>query len=108
VWSGIADVCSDEIITTRIDQLIDTNMPMFMNDTENLTAAQIGMLRAVANGEHRFNSTLVTSLYELGNAQTITRNKRMLVERDFIEKEGNIYSFSDPIFELWFKREYGS
>ena len=41
-----------------------------------------------------------------GSAQTITRNKRMLTERDFIEKEGELYVFSDPVFELWCKREY--
>ena len=41
-----------------------------------------------------------------GSAQTITRNKRMLTERDFIEKEGGLYVFSDPVFELWCKREY--
>ncbi|MDR0892744.1 MAG: ATP-binding protein [Mediterranea sp.] len=107
VWSGVTDRLTDEAIDARISQLIDTNMPMFMNDTENLTAAQIGMLRAVANGDYRFNAASVSAGYELGNAQTITRNKRMLVERDFIEKEGDAYSFSDPIFELWFKREYG-
>ena len=63
------------------------------------------MLRAVANGEYRFNSIPVVRKYELGSAQTIT-NKRMLTERDFIEKEGGLYVFSDPVFELWFKREY--
>ena len=77
-----------------------------MNDTENLTAAQTAMLRAVADGEYRFNSIPVVRKYELGSAQTITRNKRMLTKRDFIEKEGNKYAFSDPIFELWFRREY--
>ncbi|MCO7111921.1 hypothetical protein NIB75_03450 [Bacteroides uniformis] len=61
------------------------------------------MLRAVADGEYRFNSIPVVRKYELGSAQTITRNKRMLTERDFIEKEGNKYVFSDPIFELWFE-----
>ena len=64
------------------------------------------MLRAVANGESRFNSIPVVRKYELGSAQTITSNKRMLTERDFIEKEGGLYVFSDPVFELWFKREY--
>lgn len=82
---------TDEIIEIRTRQLIDTNMPMFMNDTENLTAAQTAMLRAVADGEYRFNSIPVVRKYELGSAQTITRNKRMLTERDFIEKEGNKY-----------------
>ena len=83
---------TDEIIEIRTRQLIDTNMPMFMNDTENLTAAQTAMLRAVADGEYRFNSIPVVRKYELGSAQTITRNKRMLTERDFIEKEGNKYA----------------
>ena len=64
------------------------------------------MLRAVANGEYRFNSIPVVRKYALGSVQTITRNKRMLTERDFIEKEGELYVFSDPVFELWFKREY--
>lgn len=106
VWSGTSDKVTDETIEMRTRQLIDTNMPMFMNDTENLTAAQTAMLRAVANGEYRFNSISVVRKYELGSAQTITRNKRMLTERDFIEKEGELYVFSDPVFELWFKREY--
>lgn len=35
----------------------------------------------------------VVRKYELGSAQTITRNKRMLTERDFIEKEGNCMCF---------------
>ena len=48
----------------------------------------------------------VVRKYELGSAQTITRNKRMLTERDFIEKEGELYVFSDPVFGLWFKGEY--
>lgn len=106
VWSGTSKQVTEEIINIRTQQLIDTNMPMFMNDTENLTAAQTAMLRAVVDGEYRFNSISVTRKYELGSAQTITRNKRMLTERDFIEKEGNKYVFSDPIFELWFKKEY--
>ena len=106
VWSGTSDKVTDETIEMRTRQLIDTNMPMFMNDTENLTAAQTAMLRAVANGEYRFNSIPVVRKYELGSAQTITCNKRMLTERDFIEKEGGLYVFSDPVFELWFKREY--
>ncbi len=72
----------------RTRQLIDTDMPMCMNDTENLTAVQTAMLRVVANGEYRFNSIPVVRKYELGSAQTIIRNKRMLTERDFIEKEG--------------------
>lgn len=106
IWSGTSGKVTDNTIELRIRQLIDTNMPMFMNDTENLTAAQTAMLRAVTDGEYRFNSIPVMRKYELGSAQTITRNKRILTEKDFLEKEGDRYVFSDPVFELWFRREY--
>ena len=81
-------------------------MPMFMNDVENLTVTQIAMLRAVADGEYQFNAMAIVKKYELGSAQTITRNKKILVERDFVEKDNKNYRFSDPVFELWFRREY--
>ena len=106
VWSGTTNEVTDEAIDRRVQQLIDINMPMFMNDAEKLTAAQAAMLRAVADGEYRFNSAPVMKKYELGSAQTITRNKRVLAEKDFVEKQGNKFVFSDPIFELWFNKEY--
>ena len=111
IWSGTSEKVTDEIIEIRTRQLIDTNMPMFMNDTENLTAAQTAMLRAVADGEYRFNSIPVVRKYELGSAQTITRNKRMLTERDFIEKEGNKYVIRALVQEgvlLNIKKERGT
>ena len=106
IWSGTSGAVNDEVIDRRVRQLIDTNMPMFMNDVENLTATQIAMLRAVADGEFQFNAMAIVKKYELGSAQTITRNKKMLVERDFVEKDNKHYHFADPVFELWFRREY--
>ena len=99
---------SDEILKCQLRMLIDTNMPMFISDTENLTASQVAMLRAVADGESQLNAAAVVSKYGLGNPQTITRNKRILVERDFIEKKSDIFTFADPVFELWFRQQYMS
>lgn len=106
VWSATTDEVSDEIVDLRTQQLIDTNMPMFMNDMEQLTAAQVAMLRAVAAGEKQLNAANVVQTFDLGAAQTITRNKRILVERDIIEQEDGHYVFTDPVFELWFRQHY--
>lgn len=95
----------DHTIKQSIQQLIDTNSPMFRYSTENLTFAQIAMLKAVVCGENQFNAAKIVEKYNLGNAQTITRNKRALVERGFIDKTENSYFFCDPVFELWFKQE---
>lgn len=106
IWSATSTAVSDEILKRQLRMLIDTNMPMFISDTENLTASQVAMLRAVAEGESRFNAATVVGKYGLGNSQTITRNKRILIERDFVEKQADVYTFADPIFELWFREKY--
>lgn len=106
VWAATVTAVSGEILKRQLRMLIDTNMPMFISDTENLTASQTAMLRAVANGESQFNSASIVNKYKLGNPQSITRNKRILVERDFVEKQADAYSFADPIFELWFREKY--
>lgn len=106
IWSGTLDKVTDELIKQRLDMLIDTNMPMFMNDCEHLTSYQIAMLRAIYSGEVKLSSSTVVSKYGLGNSQTITRNKRILQEEDFVDKNGDVFTFSDPVFELWFGRQY--
>lgn len=77
---------TDELIEQRIQLLIDTNMPMYMNN--------------------RLSSAKTVTTYGLGNSQAITRNKRILQEEDFIDKTGEAFTFSDPVFELWFRRQY--
>jgi hypothetical protein len=69
--------------------------------------SQISLLKAIASGETHFNAKAVVEKYRLGQSQTITRNKKTLVEKDLVEKNKDIFSFVDPLFELWLKREYG-
>jgi hypothetical protein len=64
-------------------------------------------LKAIASGETHFNAKGVVEKYRLGQSQTITRNKKTLVEKDLVEKTRDTFSFVDPLFELWLKREYG-
>ena len=46
----------------------------------------------------RWNSSEVVDRYHLCGPQTITRNKRVLVEKDIIEKRGDSFDFVDPLF----------
>ena len=48
----------------------------------------------------------IVEKYGLGQPQSITRNKKVLVEKDLVEKHLQDFSFVDPVFELWLKREY--
>ncbi len=108
VWSNTSREVTSDILDLALAQMIEMNAPMYENDTENLTSAQFAMLKAVVNGEYKLNSASVVKKYDLGNAQTITRNKKILQEMDFFEKVEGVekYEFCDPVFEIWFKEKY--
>ena len=79
---------------------------MFLNDTENLAASQIEMLRAIKDGVQQLSSTEARSKYHLGNPNTISKNKKALLNKDIVEMKGGKMIFVDPIYRLWFEREY--
>jgi AAA+ ATPase superfamily predicted ATPase len=106
VWSHTEATVTDENLDRQLDMVIDTNEETFQNELDELVPSQIGLLKAIAAGERHFNAKDVVEKYRLGLSQTITRNKRTLVEKDLVEKNRDEYTFVDPLFELWIKREY--
>ena len=110
VWTNTTGQVTQEILQRSLTQLISTNEPMFQNDVDELTTPQVAMLKAIRDGQQQLNAAATVEKYQLGNGQTITRNKRILAERDFIEQTaGNgPYQFCDPIFELWFRQNFKS
>ena len=106
VWMNTETEVTEEIVNRQLQVVIDTNADMFAKDIENLAASQVAMLRAVSAGETQFNAKEVVKRYGLGAPRTITLNKKTLIKRDIIEVNGDGYQFIDPIYALWFKREY--
>ena len=107
VWSHTQGAVSDEDLERQLNMVLDTNGDVFQNELDELVPSQIALLKAIAAGEKHFNAKMVVEKYRLGQSQTITRNKKTLVEKDIVEKNRDVYSFVDPLFELWIKREYG-
>jgi hypothetical protein len=106
VWMNTETEVTEEIVNRQLQVVIDTNADMFAKDIENLAASQVAMLRAVSAGETQFNAKEVVKRYGLGAPRTITLNKKALITRDIIEVNGDGYQFIDPIYAIWFKREY--
>lgn len=107
VWSHVDSVVTAEDLSRQLQLLLDTNEEMFQNELDGLAPSQIAMLKAMAAGEQHYNSEAVVSKYGLGLPRTITRNKKVLFEKDLIEKDRDGFHFVDPVFELWIRREYG-
>lgn len=78
---------TEEVFSLGLKQVLNINTPMFQNDTENLSSTQIEMLKAIADGEQHFSSQAVKQVYNLGNPNTIVKNKKILQNKDIIEKQ---------------------
>ena len=106
LWSHTDKEVTQKLLDNQLQLVLDTNEDLFLTEMDELTPTQIGMLKAIASGEKHFNAKDVVETYGLGQPQSITRNKKVLVEKDLVEKHLQDFSFVDPVFELWLKREY--
>lgn len=108
VWLRTADeaTASDADLQYGIDRLLDACEPLFIQQTEELSAYQMNFLRAIVNGVHTgFTQSAVLNSYRLGTAANVTRLKKALIEKDLITIPASKHlEMSDPILALWLKR----
>ena len=106
VWNATAVEVTEESFNYGLRQMINTNSPMFQSDTEMLAASQVEMLRAIRDGMQQLSSAEARAKYHLGNPNTISKNKRILQNKDIVEMQDGRLVFLDPIYRLWFSKEY--
>ncbi|HQP69031.1 MAG TPA: hypothetical protein PLK90_01390 [Clostridiales bacterium] len=44
--------------------------------------------------------------YRLGTPRNVLKNKAILINNDMISNGDGKYEFLDPVFELWFRKQY--
>jgi len=94
-------------LETAIEDLLNQNSLLFLQQIENLTAYQMNFLKAVAKGVHTdFTSKEVLSTFDLGSKSNVSRIKTVLTQKELIEKMPNGIMLTDPVFELWFTKEW--
>ncbi len=94
-------------LETAIEDLLNQNSLLFLKQIESLTAYQMNFLKAVAKGTHTdFTSKEVLSTYDLGSKSNVSRIKAVLAQKELIEKAPDGTVLIDPVFELWFAKEW--
>lgn len=106
VWLKTRDEANEEDLAQAVDRLLDACEPLFIQQTEELSAYQMNFLKAIANGVNTgFTQSSVLSQYHLGTAANITRLKKSLSDKDLITTvAANRIELSDPILLLWLKK----
>ena len=107
IWTHTDTEVTEDIYNRQLQNLINTNADMFLADIDGIAPSQLALLKAIANGEKQFNAKEIVDQYHLGTPRTITKNKSAIVKKDLVEKTKTGFRFVDPVFELWFKREFG-
>jgi len=106
VWNLTENEASADTLQQAIGQVIDANLPLYQNECDALTASQLNLLIAIAKNEQNLTAVDTLNKYNMGTPQNVTKNKKMLQNRDIIEKTNNGFAFLDPVFKLWFMRTY--
>lgn len=106
VWLKTRDSATMSDVEYGIDRLLDACEPLFIQQTEDLSAYQMNFLHALVNGVHiGFTQSAILSRYRLGTAANVTRLKKALMEKDLITVSAPKHlEMSDPILALWLKR----
>lgn len=108
VWLRTADAtpATSKDVQYGIDRLLDACEPLFIQQTEDLSAYQMNFLHALVNGVHTgFTQSAILANYRLGTAANITRLKKALIEKDLVMITAPKYlEMIDPILALWLKK----
>lgn len=95
-----------EHLRMALEQIIQSNTPLYEKEIDVLSETQVSLLRAVASGETQLTSSSVMRKYKLGTPNNVTRNKRVLFNTDLLDEVGGVYEFLDPVFFLWFRQRF--
>ena len=98
-------VATREDLDEAIDDTLSQNNSFFTEQIKDLTANQLNFLKAIASGLHSgFTSAKVLSEWHLGAKSNIAIIKNTLTDKELIDVKNGEIVLSDPVFEIWLKR----
>ena len=104
IWELTDKKVNEEIFKKTIDNLLLKEREYFIAIWDNLTKNQRITLKIIilTNGENIYASEYTQEMIKIPSLQAALKT---LIEKDIIDKKGNIYYFQDPFFEFWLKSE---
>jgi len=106
IWHRTNKIVSEEIISDSLNDIINSNLPLFKKEIEILSRTQVNLLKAVAGEETQFSSVLVMKKYQLGTPANVMKNIKTLLKNDLLIDNYGKLIFADPVFLYWFKKDY--
>lgn len=106
VWEKTKTNATNAIFNEALSDMVRQNALLYQRDTEDMSATQLNFLKAIASGvTTNLSSTDVLNRYGLGTSANVSKIKKYLRTKEFIDIRSGEVSFIDPVYELWFQRE---
>lgn len=106
IWSETDGIVTKEVLNHALVRLVQSNTPLFQQVVEELSVTQVNLIKAIVQEEKQLSAKATIDRYQLGTSANVSKNKKILLEKDLIHKEKTKYELLDPVFEIWFKQVY--
>jgi len=105
-WNATENEANEGIIETAMDLVVRSNALHYQDICEALSNTQLNLLLAIRDGETKLTASQTMQNYNLGTPHNVTKNKKVLEEKDIVEIHGERITFNDPVFEYWLRNRY--
>jgi hypothetical protein len=106
IWSITEKEVTPEVIETAVTNLLDQNNYLFQLQTDNLPNTQVAFLKALSDGVTSFTSMETMRKFDLGSVSNIRRIREALIQKEIIDIIPRQPEFLDPLFKLWFLKNF--
>jgi primosomal protein N'' len=108
-WNVLAETdheTTEQDFERGVEALLAQCSGLFEQHIQGLTSYQLNFIRAIAAGYRKdFGKKEVTSRFNLGTRSNLEKLQKAIVEREIADYDETGYSLTDPLFEIWFKRQ---
>lgn len=101
VWNGTETETTDLIVDEAMNLVVSTNALHYQDICDALSNTQLNLLYAILDGETKLTASDTMLKYKLGTPRNVSKNKKVLENKDLVEIHGKTIIFNDPVFEYW-------
>ena len=99
-----------QVTSQHIDQaithILHSQQVYFSSLWDRLSAKQKNLILAILlQGHSKLQNIQLLNQYDLGSATGVSKNLKALESQEMLEKQGADYTFANPFFPLWLRRE---
>jgi AAA+ ATPase superfamily predicted ATPase len=105
VWNAMESEVTPQIIEEAMDLVVRSHALHYQDICDSLSNTQLNLMYAILEGKTKLTASETMQKYKLGTPRNVSKNKKILEEKDIVEIHRETIGFNDPIFEYWLMKK---